>query len=97
MKIDTLTNNTTQDLRLFRQDDVVGQKMLIYAYDEKLNDEFKQSRLITHAFFTQVLGFKKEEFIRINRNELYAKAGINLSDPVELKRFYKFIKMDTWK
>ena len=63
-KIETTTSNLSQELRLFRQDDVVGSKMLIFATSPgKMTDEKQERLTFVQSFFKRKLGFKDEEIV----------------------------------
>ena len=63
-KVETTTSNLSQELRLFRQDDVVGSKMLIFATKPGNTTDEDQERLtFVQSFFKRNLGFKDEEIV----------------------------------
>ena len=69
---ETVSSNLSRKLKLQRQDNIVGPKILIYAIDSADKSRFIV-RALTKNFFIKCLGFKKDEIIEVERNEFRSK------------------------
>lgn len=65
-------SNLAQQLRLQRTNDVVGPKVLFYAYDSEKNKEMADTRKLFTEFMKKNLGFSDEQIIMIDQKELVA-------------------------
>jgi len=61
------TSNLGQQLRLYRTNDVVGPKVLFYAYDRKQDAKMVEIRKLITDFFKQQLGFSDKSIIMIEK------------------------------
>jgi len=59
-------SNLAQQLRLYRTNDVVGPKVLFYAFDSSKNEAMAGTRRLFTDFFKKHLGFSDEEIIMID-------------------------------
>ena len=75
-KLESVESIVSQDLRLYRQDQIVGHKILIYAKTkfEKKNEQrektMKEVRNITFKFFKDWLLFQDDEIVEIDLSEI---------------------------
>ena len=67
---ESATSHLAQQLRLYRTNDVVGPKVLFYAYDSKKNEKMKETRELFFQFFKDYLGFSDDSIIKIELKEI---------------------------
>ena len=67
-KFETVSSNLAKPLLLRRQDNLIGHKRLIFTID-KDNKNMETTRKVFVKFFKEVIGFKDDEIIFIDRNQ----------------------------
>ena len=67
---ESVTSNLAQSLRLYRTNNVVGPKVLFYAYDDRKNETMKETRELFFKFFKEHLGFSDDSIIKIELTEI---------------------------
>jgi hypothetical protein len=64
--LEIATSNLAQQLRLYRTNDVVGPKVLFYAYDSARDKSMAGTRKLFTEFAKKQLGFSNEEIVMID-------------------------------
>jgi hypothetical protein len=64
------TSNLAQSLRLHRTNDVVGPRVLFYAYDSEKNETMKKTRELFFKFLREHLGFSDDSIIMIDLTDI---------------------------
>ena len=63
--MEIVASRLAQQLRLYRTNDVVGPKLLLYAFDSKKDKTMAGTRKLIIKFFKKHLGFSDESIIMI--------------------------------
>jgi len=85
---ETTTHNCAQKLRIYFQKQIVGHKLLLYAYDPDKKD-YEESRKRLFDFFKDKLGFNDDEIIRISLSEIVQ------SKQEQFKMYYEKFSQET--
>ena len=94
---ESVSSNLAQELRLFRQNDVVGKKVVLYVFDPDWNEVMEGARKVTFEFFKSQLGFSEENFIFVDKSQFNKEnASWEFAADVEdkLRKFVKSVFED---
>lgn len=80
---ESITSDMAQELRLFRKDNVVANRMLIFVADGSPLSDTKFE--ITKDFFREELGFHETEMIKIQRSQVHPEAEVKVDLDDETK------------
>jgi hypothetical protein len=64
--LEIATSNLAQQLRLYRTNDVVGPKLLLYAFNSAEDKTMAETRKLCIEFFKKHLGFSDESIFMID-------------------------------
>jgi len=91
--LEIATSNLSQRLRLQRTNDVVGPKVLFYAYDASKDKAMAGTRKRFIEFVKKHLGFSDEEIVMIDQREIL----LNTNEDLPAAKYYEKFSGATWQ
>lgn len=90
--LELATSNLAQQLRMQSTYDIVGSKVLLYAFDSEKNQTMAGTRKLFTEFVKEHLGFSDEQIIMIDQKEL-----VNYEEDLQPSEYYEKLSSTTWK